>query len=218
MGDLYSELGVAADASPEEIERAAKRRIKETHPDAGGNAEDFDRTVKALTILRDPRRREQYDATGDTELDPEDLAWAQAMTLITGKLMAVFQNPQVDLARLNVVEAIGALIREDQRRNAANISDTEKAVVRLNKGKARLKRKDGQENALTSVIDSQIRQYQAGIAAARREERMFATALELLKDYDYEVDPPPVQRPNAPTSTSGLLFGKPRHTYFGDGF
>lgn len=193
--DLYKDLGVSPDATTAEIEAAAKRRFKVTHPDAGGDREQFESACRALTILRDPARREKYDATGDANDDPEDMATAQAMTTITGKLMAIIQNPHTDLARVNVVHGVRTMIQTDRAQAQHNIRETEAMVARLNKGKARLKRKGGAANALTPAIDAVIRNYQSGIAQARRQERMLDAALELLDGYEYEVD----QAPTYPT-------------------
>ena len=61
---LYDDLGVAPDATPEQLTAAYRRLSKQHHPDAGGDAEAFARVTHAASILRDPARRAQYDATG----------------------------------------------------------------------------------------------------------------------------------------------------------
>ncbi len=63
--DLYRLLGVAPDASPEEIKKSYRRKALEMHPDLDpGNpwAEDeFKELSAAYQILFDPVRRAQYD-------------------------------------------------------------------------------------------------------------------------------------------------------------
>jgi hypothetical protein len=49
----FAELGVPTGASPEEIERAYRRRVKEVHPDQGGDEEAFRRLREAYTVARD---------------------------------------------------------------------------------------------------------------------------------------------------------------------
>ncbi|MEF8979512.1 MAG: J domain-containing protein [Haloarculaceae archaeon] len=49
----FAELGVPAGASPEEIERAYRRKVKEVHPDRGGDEEAFKRLREAYTVARD---------------------------------------------------------------------------------------------------------------------------------------------------------------------
>ena len=66
--DLYELLGVARDATDEQIKRAYRRKAREHHPDA--NAGDpaaearFKEVSLAYEVLRDPERRARYDRYG----------------------------------------------------------------------------------------------------------------------------------------------------------
>jgi len=63
--DLYRVLGIAPDASPEEIKKSYRRKAREMHPDLDPDnpwAEDaFKELSAAYQILSDPVRRAQYD-------------------------------------------------------------------------------------------------------------------------------------------------------------
>ena len=65
--DFYKELGVASDASPDEIKRVARKLLAENHPDRNpGNksAEDRYKAVsEAKEVLTDPAKRKEYDET-----------------------------------------------------------------------------------------------------------------------------------------------------------
>src|SRR6185437_244398 len=68
MDDLYQLLGVAPDASDEDIKRAYRQKAREHHPDAtGGDPESeahFKEVSFAYEVLRDPERRARYDQFG----------------------------------------------------------------------------------------------------------------------------------------------------------
>jgi Ca-activated chloride channel family protein len=69
--DYYSLLGLARDASPEEIKRAYFEAAQKLHPDkntAAGETELFLGVQQAYEVLSNPTRRKQYDAT----LPPEE--------------------------------------------------------------------------------------------------------------------------------------------------
>lgn len=67
--DYYETLGVARDASTEDVKKAFRRIARETHPDANpGDAaaeEKFREAAEAYEVLSDPNRRARYDR-GDT--------------------------------------------------------------------------------------------------------------------------------------------------------
>lgn len=47
--DAFAELGVSAGASAEEVRRAYRERVKEVHPDQGGDEDEFRRVREAYT-------------------------------------------------------------------------------------------------------------------------------------------------------------------------
>jgi curved DNA-binding protein CbpA len=61
--DPYIVLGVARQATGEEIARAYRRAARASHPDSGdpGSTEQFQAVSDAYEVLRDPRRRALYD-------------------------------------------------------------------------------------------------------------------------------------------------------------
>ncbi|MEV6876177.1 J domain-containing protein [Amycolatopsis sp. NPDC051128] len=60
--DPYALLGVATTATAREIAAAFRRRVRQLHPDApDGDGDRFAAVVAAYDLLRDPRRRAEFD-------------------------------------------------------------------------------------------------------------------------------------------------------------
>ncbi|HLF11659.1 MAG TPA: DnaJ domain-containing protein, partial [Gammaproteobacteria bacterium] len=65
--DYYEVMGVARDASPEDIKRTYRRLARKYHPDVSKEAdaeERFKELGEAYEVLRDPEKRAAYDQLG----------------------------------------------------------------------------------------------------------------------------------------------------------
>jgi curved DNA-binding protein CbpA len=60
--DAYEVLGVAATVSDGELRRAYRRRLRETHPDTGGRAREFNAVQLAWEKVGTPAARAVYDS------------------------------------------------------------------------------------------------------------------------------------------------------------
>jgi molecular chaperone DnaJ len=66
QSDFYAVLGVARDATPEEIKKAYRRLARQLHPDVNPDEEErFKEVTKAYEVLSDPQKRELHDLGGD---------------------------------------------------------------------------------------------------------------------------------------------------------
>lgn len=59
--NFYEVLGVKKDATHDEIKKAYKRLAMKHHPDRGGDTEKFAKITEAYEVLKDPKKRAQYD-------------------------------------------------------------------------------------------------------------------------------------------------------------
>ena len=67
MDDYYKVLGVEKTATAEEIRRAYHRMAHKYHPDkSSGDEESFKKVNTAYQVLKDPKKRSQYDQYGQT--------------------------------------------------------------------------------------------------------------------------------------------------------
>ena len=69
MNDHYKTLGVARNASADEIKKAYRKLVRETHPDKHPDdpaaEERFKQIAQANEVLSDPEKRKQYDLLGE---------------------------------------------------------------------------------------------------------------------------------------------------------
>jgi molecular chaperone DnaJ len=68
VNDYYADLGVARDASPEDIKRAYRRAARRLHPDVnpGPEAEEqFKKISQAYDVLSDAEKKQSYDMGAD---------------------------------------------------------------------------------------------------------------------------------------------------------
>lgn len=61
MMDHYSTLGVAKNATPDEIKKAYRKLAAKHHPDKGGDTAEFQKVQAAYETLSDPNKKAQYD-------------------------------------------------------------------------------------------------------------------------------------------------------------
>lgn len=111
--DYYARLGVRPSASAETIREAYRKRARETHPDtsrrvSGSEAEErFRKVQQAYRVLRNPERREAYDAARSRQRSPHVLTLnRQVPAGCGGYLWRVFAG-LATVAVFFVLEALG---------------------------------------------------------------------------------------------------------------
>lgn len=195
--DLYSELGVKKDATQAEIEKAGKQRARETHPDLHGEESTaaFQKVSHALSVLRDPQKRERYDQTGnDGGSDPFAHEDAVAMNLVSQKLAQIVNGGE-DPRYVDVVGQIKRMIASDRQQLEASIAAGNQAIERLAKFAARVSHKGEGPNVMGSFFEQQKREMSARIEAQESAMKVCAKAAEMVEEYCYAVDAPDIPTP-----------------------
>ncbi|MGE0818807.1 MAG: molecular chaperone DnaJ [Candidatus Nanopelagicales bacterium] len=110
--DLYAVLGVARDATPEEIKRAYRKLARELHPDVNPDPATQDRfkeVTAAYEVLSDPDKRQMYDLGGDPRGGAGGFGGAQGFGF--GDIMDAFFGTQTRGPRSRRSRGKDALIR-----------------------------------------------------------------------------------------------------------
>ena len=110
--DLYAVLGVAHDATPEEIKRAYRKLARELHPDVNPDPETQDRfkeVTAAYEVLSDPDKRQMYDLGGDPRGGAAGFGGGQGFGF--GDIMDAFFGTQTRGPRSRRSRGKDALIR-----------------------------------------------------------------------------------------------------------
>lgn len=185
MTDHYQTLGVARDATPEEIKAAYRRCSSTAHPDKeGGSVERMQAVNRANDVLSDPTRRAQYDRTGSDE--PADSPGKMAAKLLDdafGKALDTDAEP-VLFTRKHITNTIQHL-NEVQAR-------TRRERNKLEKRSGRTRVKEGVRNVVQEMIDRRIAAKTVTINECDAALEACKIASALLDDYiaDEEHTPP----------------------------
>lgn len=191
MSDLYEALGVAPDATPEEIKKAYRKKAKETHPDAGGSNEEFEKVNKANLVLSDPERRERYDSTGEADVPPLEMR----VRSLLDELVTALIDQDDDILSVDLVEIMRQQVRNEI--NALNdrinklSRKRDKADKLAKKFKKKAKKGKAGANLLSDIASKKSRDFAARIKKTTGVLEVFSGALEALKDYTFDQDKPP---------------------------
>lgn len=135
--NYYEILGVATDATLEQIKAVHKKLVKKYHPDTKhGDKEKFLNVQHAYDILKDPEKREHYDKTGNDYVPEEDN---------TLEIIATLFNALIDSDKPieNYVETIKEALQFTIKEANSQIERINKDINKFRRLQKRLKKKKG---------------------------------------------------------------------------
>lgn len=101
----YEVLGIAPEASTEEVRKAYHQRSRAAHPDRGGSSEQQQRVNEAYECLSDPMKRSRYDLSlGVAEAE-------KAGRRVVGRLLDV-ASEEIEGVAIAGIRALGRYARK----------------------------------------------------------------------------------------------------------
>ena len=187
---LYDVLGVAPDASSDEIHRAYRELAKTYHPDRNAGDENakhqFNRISDACDVLSDPLRRREYDETGKTK-QHRDTDQDMLGVVVPHFLQAINDaaNGFNGIETTDLVLVTRRKIEEQLRMAEEAHERMTKDVKTLETVHSRLEVTEG-PNLLAESVASGVRQLQGNIECCKADMDRFTRALAWLKNYKYK--------------------------------
>ena len=189
--DPYEELGVGRNASTGDVRRAYRKRAKETHPDSGGKAEEFDRVRRSMTVLTDPFKRERFDNTGNAEDGPDNTR-SNALQVIEkhiSDLVSGYMSGRGDPRQMDVVAHLKNCINEELKQQRASIKDGER-IIEFLKDMSKRMTTDSKDDPLGHSMAAHIQHAERQKHAVEDGIASRKLALKIVSHYSFRWDQP----------------------------
>lgn len=188
---LYEILGVKRNAKTSTIRKAYMRRVKETHPDAGGKREDFEAVQHAWEVLGDPERRERYDANGnEDQLTSEELEKRKrigaTLAMILNNVVAQETSPDI----VDVLAKIKMAMHDKLRQLMGSRADTLSDLKKNEKLQARFKYRGQGVDFIRGVLTNQHAALQGNLRMIEEAIEFHKELQEIFEQYEYQTDSP----------------------------
>lgn len=178
--NFYEVLGVAKDATPEQIKQAWRKASSAAHPDReGGSAERQQLVNRAYEVLSDAQRRKDYDANG---VDNDAMSIEEEGRM---QLMELFDRSASDERVSNVVKHVLNVLHGRVAEYQAEVAHAHKIISRLRRvrGRVKMKKKDG-DNLFHMIVDKKIKNVGGTIPQNQRLQRVAEASLKILAEYE----------------------------------
>lgn len=192
LEDLYQRLGVAPNASKDQIKKAYRALAAFYHPDKEtGNRVMFDAIKDAYDILMDDEKRAQYDESGVVEKpsidDPVEVEAREQCGMILSNIISEEPNPDQVNVLLKMQGVFQHMFKQlDERRH--QLDDRERRTRSLRKRLKRAKKKVGRSALLLMMLDHHIKAVAEARIKLTHDRKVVERVKEIFEEYAYEVD------------------------------
>lgn len=184
MRNPYTVLGVAQDASPEEIRARYRALAQQLHPDReDGSEEAFKELGEAFSLLSDAGRRARFDVTGLTSSPKTKTRDLQAEALEQlGKLLNEVLS-EADPDERNIQRLMDNQLRDALREAVLQKAKGVKKLARAKRAAARF------SGSMSAVSEGLARNMEEGLGKAQDVIDLMERMRSILKEGKYDSPP-----------------------------
>jgi len=202
---LYDDLAVDKKSTPDQIKKAYRQKAKKTHPDNGGNSDEFRTIAKAYNILSDEEKRKRYDnGENPDNINQSNTHEQQVLSIVFG----IFNNiidQNIDFVHHNLFDLVRQTIQANQQNFRTEKNKNQKNIERYNNILRRIKKKD-KSVLFIQLLDDKIKGCNAIIIQLDNNINVFEDALKLIEKCEYEIDPQYIHSQYFPSTTSSTTW------------
>jgi curved DNA-binding protein CbpA len=189
--DPYEVLGVGRAAAADAIKSAYRRKVRESHPDRGGDPDAFIEVVRAFGLLSDPDARRLFDETGIVDEDGVRNYRREVMLILADMFDAAVATAVatgISLERVDFVRQMTVAVERGLAEAKTSRLAMEREIAGLTTLRTRIRRGDSAPNLFTERLDGQIARKTEDHARIRRRLAMLESAIVELGNYTSEVE------------------------------
>lgn len=190
--DLYRRLGLERGASEQDVHRAYRRSAKLAHPDVGGSPEKWGALCEAYDVLRDPRRRQRYDETGEVEgaaPDTHQAAVLMRIAVAMEQIALAAQQRRQQLAEIDWPGSVRTTLASEIGTIQKGIPALRQLIEDWDRVAARASVPSGKVNILRGLAQGKAEECRRRIAQAEAEIAEREEALALIADQTFAAEP-----------------------------
>lgn len=200
----YETLGVKPDADSATVKRAYRKKAKQHHPDAGGDTAAFQAVQRAYFILKDPRKRADYDQFGEASEGHGIREMAEHELC----MMVVSAATGLDVAHTDLLARIREQVSQQMLKFEGEIQGLEATAKKFKEAASRLKRKDGAVTFMVLALENSGHQAEDRIKAVQFNIERGKEVLRILDEHEYRTDKQPEPMRGWMTPGPGLKMDK----------
>ncbi len=189
--DPYALLGVARTASALAIKSAYRQRVQVTHPDRGGNPEEFIAVARAFSLLSDPDARQLYDQTGIVDEAGIETLRKDVAAILADMFDAAVSTAIATGLGLDKVDFVSQMRSAvDTGLAEARLTEmrTDRDIASLDLLRRRVRRNEEGRNLFVDRLDQQITAKSEARQLTRRRIMMLELARTELGNYASEIE------------------------------